>query len=105
MTRHGTTRHGSLQFYPRKRADRILPRVNWGSIDRKEPDDSIQTRTQSWEIYGEPQPGEIEEKIKEFEAAGCGLPGFKVVHYDVHAWTRPAIHTVTVTTVWQRSNI
>lgn len=29
-------RHGSLQFYPRKRAERILPRVNWSSITRKE---------------------------------------------------------------------
>ena len=37
MTRHGTTRHGSLQFYPRKRADRLLPDVNWNSIKRKEP--------------------------------------------------------------------
>lgn len=36
MTRHGTTRHGSLQFYPRVRAKRYLPRVNWSPISRKE---------------------------------------------------------------------
>jgi len=27
-----TTRHGSLQFYPRVRAKKILPRVNWGFL-------------------------------------------------------------------------
>ncbi|MEM0465236.1 MAG: 50S ribosomal protein L3 [Candidatus Pacearchaeota archaeon] len=36
MTRHGTTRHGSLQFYPRVRAKRYLPRVNWDIIKRKD---------------------------------------------------------------------
>jgi len=35
MTKHGTTRHGSLQFYPRKRANKILPSVNWNSISDK----------------------------------------------------------------------
>ena len=38
MTRHGTTRHGSLQFYPRVRAKEFLPSVNWSSItSKKEP--------------------------------------------------------------------
>ena len=32
MTKHGTTRHGSLQFYPRVRAKEFLPSVNWSSI-------------------------------------------------------------------------
>ena len=32
MPRGGQLRHGSLQFYPRKRADRILPSVNWNSV-------------------------------------------------------------------------
>src|SRR3990167_7971582 len=25
-------RHGSLQYWPRKRADKFLPNVNWGAI-------------------------------------------------------------------------
>jgi len=29
MPRHGFTRHGSLQFYPRVRAKKRLPRVSW----------------------------------------------------------------------------
>jgi large subunit ribosomal protein L3 len=29
-------RKGSLQFWPRKRAKKFLPRVNWGSIDSKD---------------------------------------------------------------------
>ncbi len=38
MTKHGTTRHGSLQFYPRVRAKEFLPSVNWNSILlKKEP--------------------------------------------------------------------
>ena len=36
MTRHGTTRHGSLQFYPRVRAKEFLPSVHWNSIVKKE---------------------------------------------------------------------
>ena len=36
MTKHGTTRHGSLQFWPRSRADRILPDVSWNAISTKE---------------------------------------------------------------------
>jgi large subunit ribosomal protein L3 len=36
MPRHSKPRHGSLQFYPRKRAGKILPRVNWDSIPEKE---------------------------------------------------------------------
>lgn len=36
MTRTGTTRHGSLQFYPRVRAKEFLPSVHWRSILRKE---------------------------------------------------------------------
>jgi len=35
MTKRGTTRHGSLQFYPRKRANKMLPSVNWNSIHNK----------------------------------------------------------------------
>lgn len=37
MGKHATPRHGSLQFYPRKRANRILPSVNWNAISKKEP--------------------------------------------------------------------
>ena len=37
MPRHNTPRHGSLQFYPRVRARRIMPRVNWNAISKKEP--------------------------------------------------------------------
>ena len=33
--RHGHIRHGSLQFWPRKKASKILPRVNWNSISVK----------------------------------------------------------------------
>lgn len=29
-------RHGSLQFYPRKRASKMLPSVNWNGITRKD---------------------------------------------------------------------
>ncbi len=36
MPRHSKPRHGSLQFYPRKRANKILPRVNWDSIPKEE---------------------------------------------------------------------
>lgn len=32
MPRHGHMRHGSLQFYPRKRAAKILPKINWNSV-------------------------------------------------------------------------
>ncbi len=32
MPKHGHIRHGSLQFYPRVRAKKVLPRVNWNSI-------------------------------------------------------------------------
>jgi len=35
MTRRGTTRHGSLQFYPRCRAEKILPRVKWNAISKQ----------------------------------------------------------------------
>ena len=34
MPRHGHMRHGSLQFWPRKRARKILPRVSWKNINR-----------------------------------------------------------------------
>ncbi len=34
MPRHGHIRHGSLQFYPRKRAKKILPRINWESVSK-----------------------------------------------------------------------
>ncbi|MBS3079248.1 50S ribosomal protein L3 [Candidatus Pacearchaeota archaeon] len=37
MTKHGTTRHGSLQFWPRSRAQRFLPDVSWNAINLKEP--------------------------------------------------------------------
>ncbi|MBS3075529.1 50S ribosomal protein L3 [Candidatus Pacearchaeota archaeon] len=36
MGKHATPRHGSLQFYPRSRAHKILPRVNWNFINRKD---------------------------------------------------------------------
>lgn len=36
MPRHSQPRRGSLQFYPRKRANKILPRVNWDSIPKEE---------------------------------------------------------------------
>ncbi|MDD5193825.1 MAG: 50S ribosomal protein L3 [Candidatus Nanoarchaeia archaeon] len=36
MGKHATPRHGSLQFYPRSRAHKILPRVNWNFIARKD---------------------------------------------------------------------
>lgn len=32
-----TTRHGSLQFYPRVRAKKLLPNVNWGFLSKEEP--------------------------------------------------------------------
>ncbi len=35
MTRRGTTRHGSLQFYPRVRSKEFLPSVNWSSVISK----------------------------------------------------------------------
>ncbi|MAG02955.1 50S ribosomal protein L3 [Candidatus Pacearchaeota archaeon] len=35
MPKHGHLRHGSLQFYPRKRARRVLPSVNWKDIDKE----------------------------------------------------------------------
>jgi large subunit ribosomal protein L3 len=36
MPKHGHMRHGSLQFYPRVRARKILPKVRWNSISREE---------------------------------------------------------------------
>ena len=36
MPKHSQPRRGSLQFYPRKRARKILPRVKWGSLKRDE---------------------------------------------------------------------
>ncbi|MBT4166332.1 50S ribosomal protein L3 [archaeon] len=36
MPKHGTTRHGSLQFYPRVRAKKILPRVSWKALNRED---------------------------------------------------------------------
>jgi large subunit ribosomal protein L3 len=38
MPKHGHMRHGSLQFWPRKRAKKILPRVSWHAISDKRPD-------------------------------------------------------------------
>jgi len=38
MPKHGHTRHGSLQFWPRKRARRILPRVSWNALTEKRSD-------------------------------------------------------------------
>jgi len=35
MPKHGHMRHGSLQFYPRVRAKKILPRVNWKTISKQ----------------------------------------------------------------------
>jgi len=37
MPKHSKPRKGSLQFYPRKRSRRILPRVNWKHITKQEP--------------------------------------------------------------------
>ncbi|MEK6830582.1 MAG: 50S ribosomal protein L3 [Nanoarchaeota archaeon] len=36
MPRHGHIRHGSLQFWPRKKANKILPRVSWSNFFRKD---------------------------------------------------------------------
>jgi len=35
MPKHGRTRKGSLQFYPRVRAKKILPRVSWKAISKE----------------------------------------------------------------------
>lgn len=35
MPKHGHMRHGSLQFYPRVRAKKILPRVSWKAISNQ----------------------------------------------------------------------
>jgi len=37
MPKHGHTRKGSLQVYPRVRAKKILPRVSWNFLSREEP--------------------------------------------------------------------
>jgi large subunit ribosomal protein L3 len=34
MPKHHTPRHGSLQFYPRVRAKKMLPRVSWKAISK-----------------------------------------------------------------------
>ncbi len=36
MPRHGHMRHGSLQFYPRKRARKILPSVSWNLLSKND---------------------------------------------------------------------
>jgi len=36
MPKHGHMRHGSLQFYPRVRAKKILPRVSWKVLKRED---------------------------------------------------------------------
>lgn len=38
MPKHSKPRAGSLQFWPRKRAKRILPRVNWKILEKKYKD-------------------------------------------------------------------
>lgn len=38
MPRHSRPRHGSLQFYPRSRARKVLPSVNWRAIPSVEKD-------------------------------------------------------------------
>lgn len=35
MPKHGKTRHGSLQFYPRVRAKQLLPSVRWNSLNNE----------------------------------------------------------------------
>ncbi len=35
MPKHGHMRHGSLQFYPRVRAKKVLPRVKWDSLTKE----------------------------------------------------------------------
>jgi len=37
MPKHSQPRRGSLQFYPRVRAKKFLPRVSWNSIKNKNP--------------------------------------------------------------------
>ena len=36
MSKRGHMRHGSLQFWPRKRAKKILPSVSWSSLYNKQ---------------------------------------------------------------------
>jgi large subunit ribosomal protein L3 len=36
MPKHGHIRHGSLQFYPRVRAKKILPRTSWDIISKED---------------------------------------------------------------------
>ncbi len=36
MPKHHAPRHGSLQFYPRVRAKKILPRVSWKTLSKEE---------------------------------------------------------------------
>jgi len=36
MPKHGHIRHGSLQFWPRKRAKKIIPRVRWKTLSRND---------------------------------------------------------------------
>lgn len=38
MPKHGHIRHGSLQFYPRKKARKILPKVNWDFLKNSRKD-------------------------------------------------------------------
>ncbi|MBR9705509.1 50S ribosomal protein L3 [Candidatus Pacearchaeota archaeon] len=35
MPKHHTPRHGTLQFYPRVRAKKIIPRVSWDAISKE----------------------------------------------------------------------
>lgn len=39
--KRGHIRHGSLQFYPRKRAEKIIPRVNWHFLSQTRPHFSL----------------------------------------------------------------
>ena len=36
MPKRGHMRHGSMQFYPRKRSDRMLSRVSWNALSRSD---------------------------------------------------------------------
>jgi large subunit ribosomal protein L3 len=36
MPRHNQPRRGSLQFYPRKRVEKILPRINWDAVKKED---------------------------------------------------------------------
>jgi large subunit ribosomal protein L3 len=73
MPKHGHIRHGTLQFYPRVRAKKIIPRVNWNA------------------------PIETEKGLKGFIAYKVGMTSVFVRDNGAHSMTKGQRITIPAT--------